>query len=97
MTHPFKVAILDYLDRLSDAAAIGAVNTVVFENGQICERNTDIWSFYDDFRDYMAGASLKHVLLLGAGVQDAPWPMPYSSLARGNCPFMIQNGKGPRP
>ena len=68
VTHPFKLAVLDCLDALSpEAIAIGAVNTVVFQHGQAIGHNTDCWGFAESFRRNMAGASLNHVLLVGAG------------------------------
>ena len=44
VTHPFKEHIVPHLDRLSsDAAAIGAVNTVVFDAQGTVGHNTDCW------------------------------------------------------
>jgi shikimate dehydrogenase len=46
ITHPCKQAILPLLDELSpDAAALGAVNTVVLKNGRRMGHNTDWWGF----------------------------------------------------
>jgi len=68
VTHPFKQAVLPLLDGLSpEAAAIGAVNTVVFESGRAVGHNTDCWGFAESFRRAMAGASLDSVVLVGAG------------------------------
>jgi len=68
VTHPFKQAVLPLLDGLSpEAAAIGAVNTVVFEGGRAIGHNTDCWGFAESFRRAMAGASLDSVVLVGAG------------------------------
>lgn len=68
ITHPFKQGIIPHLDRLSaEAAAIGAVNTVVFEGGHSVGHNTDCWGFVESFRTEMDGADLSRVLLLGAG------------------------------
>jgi shikimate dehydrogenase len=42
ITHPFKQAVIPLLDELSpDAAAIGAVNTVVFTAGRRVGHNTE--------------------------------------------------------
>ncbi|MRH43053.1 shikimate dehydrogenase [Aquibacillus halophilus] len=70
VTVPYKQAIIPYLDFLdSDAEKIGAVNTVVNENGKWKGYNTDgqgyIRSVKMSFPD-LFGAS-KKVLLLGAG------------------------------
>lgn len=44
VTLPFKVAVMEYLDDIdTDALEIGAVNTVVNENGRLIGHNTD-WS-----------------------------------------------------
>jgi shikimate dehydrogenase len=68
VTHPFKQSIIGELDELSpEAAAIGAVNTVVFQAGRAIGFNTDCWGFAESFRREMQGAKLSSVLLLGAG------------------------------
>lgn len=69
VTHPFKQQVVRFLDELSpEAAAIGAVNTVVFtEERKAVGHNTDCWGFAESFRSRMAGAKLDRVLLLGAG------------------------------
>jgi shikimate dehydrogenase len=68
VTHPFKQSIVRCLDALSpDAAAIGAVNTVVFRDGRAVGHNTDCWGFAESFRRDMQGAALDRVLLIGAG------------------------------
>ena len=46
VTYPFKQVVIPLLDELSpDAAAIGAVNTVVFKNGKSYGYNTDASGF----------------------------------------------------
>ena len=68
MTHPFKQSVVSSLTELApDAAAIGAVNTVVFKDGRRIGHNTDSWGFAESFRESMAGCALDHVLQLGAG------------------------------
>ena len=68
VTHPFKEAVLGCLDALSpDAAAIGAVNTVVFADGQATGHNTDSCGFAESFRQGLPGATLDRVILFGAG------------------------------
>lgn len=68
VTHPFKQSVISSLTELSpDAAAIGAVNTVVFKGGRRTGHNTDSWGFAESFRESMAGCSLHRVLQLGAG------------------------------
>jgi shikimate dehydrogenase len=68
VTHPFKEAVVECLDTLSpEAEAIGAVNTVVFSGGRSTGHNTDAFGFAESFRSGLPGASLKNVLLIGAG------------------------------
>ena len=68
VTHPFKQSIIPHLDGISEeAAAIGAVNTVVFAASKAIGHNTDCWGFAESFRSMLHGADLDAVLLLGAG------------------------------
>jgi shikimate dehydrogenase len=68
VTHPFKQTIIPYLDALSaEAAAIGAVNTIVFSGGSAIGHNTDCFGFTESFRREMKGAKLERVVLIGAG------------------------------
>ena len=68
VTHPFKQSIIPHLTRLApDAAAIGAVNTVVFASDGRTGHNTDCWGFAESFRQAMAGCSLDGVVQFGAG------------------------------
>jgi shikimate dehydrogenase len=68
VTNPFKQSVVRLLTDLSPvAAAIGAVNTVVFKNGRRAGYNTDSWGFAESFRDEMNGCSLAEVLQFGAG------------------------------
>lgn len=68
VTHPFKQSVISSLTELSpDAAAIGAVNTVVFKGGRRIGHNTDSWGFAESFREGMAGCPLDRVVQLGAG------------------------------
>ena len=68
VTHPCKQRVLDHLDALSpDAAALGAVNTVVFDGGRAVGHNTDVTGFAAGFERGLAGAKLDAVVLLGAG------------------------------
>lgn len=68
ITFPCKQAVLPHLDRLSpDAAALGAVNTVVFADGRRVGHNTD-WSGYADaLRDGLPSVALDGVVLFGGG------------------------------
>lgn len=68
VTHPCKQLVLEHLDELSpDAAALGAVNTVVFRDGRAVGHNTDWSGFARSFDRGLPDASLDQVALLGAG------------------------------
>ncbi|MCS7478681.1 shikimate dehydrogenase [Umezawaea endophytica] len=68
ITHPCKQAVLPHLDELSaDAAALGAVNTVVFESGRAIGHNTDWYGFTRGLAVGLPGAGLDSVVQLGAG------------------------------
>jgi shikimate dehydrogenase len=68
ITYPCKQAVIPLLDELSpDAAALGAVNTVLLRDGRRIGHNTD-WSGYAEaFRRNMDGVALDRVVQLGAG------------------------------
>src|SRR5215218_9321789 len=68
VTHPCKQLVLPHLDELStDAAALGAVNTVVFRDGRAVGHNTDWSGFARSFDRGLPDARLDRVVLLGAG------------------------------
>jgi shikimate dehydrogenase len=68
ITHPCKQAVLPLLDELSpEATAIGAVNTVVFQNGKRIGHNTDWWGFAESFKRGLPDVPRDQVVLLGAG------------------------------
>ena len=68
VTHPFKQTIIPHLSTLSaDAAAIAAVNTVVFRDGLTMAFNTDTSGFAESFRRELFDAPRAHVVQVGAG------------------------------
>lgn len=68
VTHPCKQAVLDHLDEIvPEAAAVGAVNTVVLRTGRRIGHNTDGWGFAEALRRGLPGAPLERVVQLGAG------------------------------
>jgi len=68
ITYPCKQAVLPLLDALSDeAAAMGAVNTVVLRDGRLTGHNTDGSGWAWGFRRALPDADLSRVVLLGAG------------------------------
>ena len=68
ITFPYKKAVMEHLDEISDAAQrVGAVNTVVFRDGRRFGHNTDFWGFAESMRQGLPEVALDRVLLLGAG------------------------------
>jgi len=68
VTHPVKQRVLPYLDELApDAAALGAVNTVVFRGGLATGHNTDATGFARNLTQGLPDADMDTVVLLGAG------------------------------
>lgn len=68
VTVPHKSAIIPYLDEVDELAMnIGAVNTVVNENGKLIGYNTDGPGFFKGLEGYMPSLSGKRVLIIGAG------------------------------
>lgn len=68
ITHPCKQTVLAHLTRLSeDAEMLGAVNTVVLQNGVRIGHNTDWYGFYKNFERGLPGVAKVHAVLLGAG------------------------------
>jgi shikimate dehydrogenase len=68
ITHPCKQSVIPLLDDLSpEAAAIGAVNTVVFADGRRVGHNTDWWGFAESLRRELADAPRRLVVQFGAG------------------------------
>lgn len=68
VTHPAKQAILPYLDELSaEAAALGAVNTVLFRDGRAIGHNTDVTGFAHSLSRGLPDVRMDDVVLLGAG------------------------------
>ncbi|PBC60128.1 shikimate dehydrogenase [Streptomyces sp. Tue6028] len=68
ITHPCKQLIIEHLDELApQARALGAVNTVVFEDGRAIGHNTDVTGFAASFARGLPDVSLERVVQLGAG------------------------------
>jgi shikimate dehydrogenase len=68
ITHPCKQAGIPLLDELSpDAAALGAVNTVVLKDGRRIGHNTDWWGFFESFRRELPDVAIDRVVQFGAG------------------------------
>ena len=68
VTHPCKRLVIEHLDAHDDAAAaLGAVNTVVFEGDRAVGYNTDTGGFATGFAEGLPGAAVDTVVLIGAG------------------------------
>ena len=68
LTIPHKVAVIPYLDALSDEAKlIGAVNTVVNEDGRLVGYNTDGKGFMMALEDSGIDVAGKKIVMLGSG------------------------------
>jgi shikimate dehydrogenase len=68
ITHPCKQEVVGQLTRLStDAAALNAVNTVVFDHRGAVGHNTDGQGFQESFVRGLPDVPTRRVVLLGAG------------------------------
>jgi shikimate dehydrogenase len=68
ITHPCKQEVVGELTRLStDAAALGAVNTVVFDHRGAVGHNTDCQGFQESFVRGLPDVTARRVVLMGAG------------------------------
>jgi shikimate dehydrogenase len=69
VTIPYKESIIPYLDRIDDEAAlIGAVNTIRFEDGKTTGYNTDVFGFEKSLMALISHPSnVKGALVLGTG------------------------------
>jgi len=68
VTHPCKQLVVEHLAGLSsDAATVGAVNTVVFEDSAAIGHNTDCSGFRQSFARGLPDVATGRVVLLGAG------------------------------
>lgn len=68
VTHPFKQAIVNSIDELSDdARALGAVNTIAVRDGRSIGYNTDHTGFRAALSRGLPDARLARVALIGAG------------------------------
>jgi shikimate dehydrogenase len=68
ITHPCKQLVVEHLDEISDdARRLGAVNTVLIQDGRFIGHNTDFSGFGSALADGLPGAKLDRVVQLGAG------------------------------
>lgn len=67
LTIPHKVAVIQYLDDISDAAAMmGAVNCIVFKGDQLIGENTDGKGFVQSLKE-VTDPQGKKIVMFGAG------------------------------
>ena len=68
VTHPCKQLVVAELDELSpEAAALGAVNTVVLRDGRLVGHNTDSSGFQEAFERRLPGARTDRVVAARRG------------------------------
>jgi shikimate dehydrogenase len=68
ITHPCKQLVLQHLDEIApDAERLGAVNTVVIQDGRFIGHNTDFSGFAAALASGLPDARLDRVVQLGAG------------------------------
>ncbi|MEI2356006.1 shikimate dehydrogenase [Mesobacillus zeae] len=68
VTIPHKTRVMDCLDRIDPLAeSIGAVNTVVAENGELTGYNTDGPGFVRGLEEQLSDLTGKKTLIIGAG------------------------------
>lgn len=68
VTIPHKQQIISYLDKLDSVAeAVGAVNTIKFENSKLIGFNTDVIGFELLLDSAIAAKQIEHALILGSG------------------------------
>jgi shikimate dehydrogenase len=91
ITIPHKVAVMEHLDEIeANAAAIGAVNTVVNNGGRLVGHNTDGAGFVRSLAEETGfGISGKQVLVIGAG--GAARSVLYSILSQRPASVMVVN------
>lgn len=68
VTIPYKEEVIKYLDIVTpEAKAIGAVNTVVFENNKLIGYNTDYFGFLESVKKMNLHCENKEIYILGTG------------------------------
>ena len=68
VTIPHKTAVIDCIDEIDeDARRIGAVNTVINENGKLLGRNTDVLGFLQGLARCGVTIQNHKAVVLGAG------------------------------
>ncbi len=90
VTIPYKLEVMPMMDKLSKAAkTIGAVNTIVNQNGELIGHNTDAAGFLQGLEDARLYLRKKVVVMLGAG--GAARAIAYALLSSGVSKLWIYN------
>ncbi|MBV9604428.1 MAG: shikimate dehydrogenase [Solirubrobacterales bacterium] len=93
VTHPCKQLVVEHLDGLStDAATVGAVNTVVFDGAGAIGHNTDCSGFRQAFAAGLPDVTTDRVVLLGAGGAGAA--VGHAALSLGTESLIIIDARG---
>jgi len=73
VTIPHKETVIPFLDALSEEAkAIGAVNTIIFKNGELTGENTDVYGFEISLKELLgkknkSNKNVRNALIFGTG------------------------------
>ena len=87
VTIPFKVAVMEYLDDIdADALEIGAVNTIVNENGRLIGHNTDWAGLILTLKKAM---TIRHKTIVIVGAGGTARAAAYGILKEGGCPVIV--------
>ena len=90
VTIPYKLDVMPMMDKLSKAAkTIGAVNTIVNQNGELIGHNTDASGFLQGLEDSKVYLRKKVAVMLGAG--GAARAIAYALLSSGVSKLWVYN------
>lgn len=68
VTIPYKESVVQYMDELStEAAQLGAVNTITIDGNKLIGHNTDTWGFDESLKKVITLSGKHHALILGSG------------------------------
>jgi shikimate dehydrogenase len=95
ITYPCKQLVLDLVDELdTDAAHLGAVNLVVFDDDRLVGYNTDWMGYRDGLTTGLPGASFERVVQIGCGGAGAATA--YALLSKGTGRLDLSDTDGTR-
>ncbi|MCL4135794.1 UNVERIFIED_CONTAM: hypothetical protein GTU68_041189 [Idotea baltica] len=68
VTIPYKSEVIPFMDELSpEAAAVQAVNTILFDNGKRIGHNSDVYGFSKSLETLILNQPIEQALILGTG------------------------------